>query len=61
MSVIDTFTIWELLRYLYYIYMVVAVVVAVSVVLNNRIPVKTIAWVCWACDVRSIGARKTTG
>lgn len=45
MSVLDTFTIWELLRYLYYIYMVVAVVVAVSVVLNNRIPVKTIAWV----------------
>lgn len=45
MSVIATLSFWEIFRYLYYLYMVAAVVTAVSVVLNNRVPVKTVAWV----------------
>lgn len=45
MSVLATLSVGEIFRYLYYIYMIVAVLTAVSVVLNNRVPVKTIAWV----------------
>lgn len=45
MSAIVFFTVWDFLGYLYWIYMAIAMVVSVSVVLNNRIPVKTIAWV----------------
>ncbi len=42
---LDVLSFWGIMRCLYWIYMVVAVVTAFSVVLNNRVPVKTLAWV----------------
>ena len=41
----EMMTIWDLLRYSYLLYMAVAILTALSVVMNNRIPIKTIAWV----------------
>ena len=45
MYILETLSIWGALRILYIIYMAVAIVTAVTIVLNNRTPIKTIAWV----------------
>ena len=45
MSILDTLSIWGAFRILYLVYMAAAIVTAVTIVLNNRTPVKTIAWV----------------
>ncbi len=42
---LDGITFWGIVRCLYWMYMVLAVATALSVVLNNRVPVKTLAWV----------------
>lgn len=44
-----------MMRCLYWMYMMVAVVTAFSVVLNNRVPVKTLAWVLVILGVPFLG------
>lgn len=52
---LDAITFWEILRCLYWMYMVLAVVTAFSVVLNNRVPVKTLAWVLVILGIPFLG------
>ena len=52
---LDAITFWGILRCLYWMYMVMAVVTAFSVVLNNRVPVKTLAWVLVILGVPFLG------
>lgn len=41
----DPITLREIISCLYWLYMIAAVITSLTVVLNNRIPIKTIAWV----------------
>ena len=41
----DAITFREIISCLYWLYMIVAIITSLNVVLNNRIPIKTIAWV----------------
>ena len=52
---LDAITFWGIVRCLYWVYMVAAVVTAFSVVLNNRVPVKTLAWVLVILGVPYLG------
>lgn len=52
---LDAITFWGILRCLYWMYMVMAVLTAFSVVLNNRVPVKTLAWVLVILGVPFLG------
>ena len=55
MSGLDTITLWGIMRCLYWIYMMAAAATAFSVVLNNRVPVKTLAWVLVILGVPFLG------
>ncbi len=52
---LDAITFWGIIRCLYWAYMVLAVATALSVVLNNRVPVKTLAWVLVILGVPFLG------
>lgn len=52
---LDAITFWGIVRCLYWLYMVVAVVTSLSVVLNNRVPVKTLAWVLVILGIPFLG------
>ena len=52
---LDAITFWGIIRCLYWVYMVLAVATALSVVLNNRVPVKTLAWVLVILGVPFLG------
>lgn len=55
MSGLDAITFWGIMRCLYWLYIVAAVATAFSVVLNNRVPVKTLAWVLVILGVPYMG------